>query len=190
MSMAFIGDLNEKMDAVEDRSFEPIPAGWYTAVIKSADIKDTKAGTGKILNIRFDITGPARAGAVIFVGLNIRNPNPTAETIALQDMKAIRAAIGMAQVTDTDQLVGRAIQIKVDIQPAKDGYDAKNVVKGYKALEGGAMPMPAAGVPGVPKPAQAKAAPPWARPAVQAAPAAVTEGKAEEPEADDTAPLF
>ena len=160
--MAFLGDLNEKLNQVQDTSFEPIPDGWYTAIIKECIVKPTADGTGQRMNVRFDITGPTRAGAVVYEGFNIRNKNPKAEEIALQQMKAMRDACGIINLQDTDQFIGRALQVKVAIQPAKDGYDAKNTVKGFKAVEGGA-PRPA---PAPAATAQAQAAsstPPWAR---------------------------
>ena len=73
--MAFLGDLNDKLEGVEPQSFELLPDGWYTASIKEVTVAPTKDGTGQRMNVRFDITGPTRAGAVIFEGLNVRNKN-------------------------------------------------------------------------------------------------------------------
>jgi len=157
--MAFLGDLNEKLDGVEAQSFELLPDGWYTASIKEVTMAPTKDGTGQRMNVRFDITGPTRAGSVIFEGLNVRNKNEQAEKIALQQLRALRDAAGIVSLQDTDQLIGRMVQIKVATQPAKDGYEARNVTKGFKAVDGGSpAPMPAA----APKPV-ASSVPPWAR---------------------------
>jgi hypothetical protein len=158
--MAFLGDINEKLDGVEAQSFELLPDGWYTAVVKDVTVAPTKDGTGQRMNVRFDITGPTRSGAVIFEGLNIRNKNEQAEKIALQQLRALRDAVGIVALQDTDQFIGRALQVKVATQPAKDGYEARNVTKGFKPVEGGSpAPMPAVAVA---KPA-ASSIPPWAR---------------------------
>ena len=136
-------------------NFEPLPAGWYSATIAKAEIKPTKAGTGQYIALRLDVTGPTHQGRVVFTNLNIRNPNPKAEEIDRADLASIMRAIGLARVTDTDQLIGGALSIKVTIK--NDDYGSGNEIKGYKALEGSMPPMPAAT-----QPSTTRAAPPWA----------------------------
>ena len=71
--MGFLGetfDINDIPEA-EKREFEPVPAGWYTATIANAELRDTKAGTGKYISVRFDITGPEHQGRVVFTNLKI-----------------------------------------------------------------------------------------------------------------------
>ena len=140
-----------------ERNFDPLPAGWYNATIGGAEIKQTKAGTGEYIAIRYDITGPTHQGRVIFGNLNIKNANPQAESIGYQQMGELMRAIGLARVDDTDQFVGGQLQIKLDIRKSEQ-YGDSNDVKGFKSLSGGAMPMAAA-----PKAASAKAAPPWVK---------------------------
>lgn len=137
--------------------FDPIPAGIYTASITQANLKDTKDGTGKMIAIRFDITGPSHQGRVIYSNINIRNKSPKAEEIGRQQLGDIMRAIGLPSLKDTDQLIGNQIQIKVDIEK-KEGYEARNQVKGYKAIAGSIAPSPT--VTSIPNPSSA---PPWAR---------------------------
>ena len=40
----------------EEKKWEPIAEGWYDAMIVNADVRDTKAGTGQYIAIRFDVT--------------------------------------------------------------------------------------------------------------------------------------
>jgi hypothetical protein len=141
-----------------ERNFDPLPAGWYNATIGGAEIKQTKAGTGEYIAIRYDITGPTHQGRVIFGNLNIKNANPQAESIGYQQMGELMRAIGLARVDDTDQFVGGQLQIKLDIRKS-DQYGDSNDVKAFKAISGGAMPM-AAVTAAAPK-AAAKATPPW-----------------------------
>jgi len=123
-----------------DNNFEPVPAGLYTATIGGAEVKDTRDGTGQYISTRFDITGPSHEGRVVFTNLNIRNKNPKAEEIARQQLGDIMRAGGLATLTDTDQLVGVSLQIKVAVRAATDDYAASNDIKGFKAIEGGATP--------------------------------------------------
>jgi hypothetical protein len=68
-------------------------------------------------------------------------------------------AIGLAKVTDTDQLIGNSLSIKLDVKNDAQ-YGASNEVKGFKSVNGSAAPV-AASMPAA-APAAGKAAPPWA----------------------------
>jgi hypothetical protein len=142
-------------------SFDPIPPGWYTVTIASAEVKATKNGTGQYIAIRYDVTGPTHQGRVIFGNLNIRNQSPKAEEIGRQQLGEICRAIGLAKVGDTDQLIGNALSIKVDIEKS-DQYGDKNQVRGFKPIAGGAPPRAAMATASA-APSTTKAAPPWAK---------------------------
>lgn len=141
-------------------SFDPIPPGWYTVTIASAEVKATKNGTGQYIAIRYDVTGPTHQGRVIFGNLNIRNQSPKAEEIGRQQLGEICRAIGLAKVGDTDQLIGNSLSIKVDIEKSEQ-YGDKNQVRGFKPIAGGSPPR--AAMAAAPAAAPAKAAPPWAK---------------------------
>jgi len=141
-----------------ENNFEPLPIGWYTCVIGSADLKDTKAGTGEYIAVRYNVTGPTHEGRVIFSNLNIRNPNPKAQEIGIQQLGELMRAIGLASVEDTDQLIGGQLEIKVKIREASGGYDASNDVSGFKAMKGGVAPVASSTTA-----APATGTPPWAK---------------------------
>jgi Protein of unknown function (DUF669) len=153
-----MAELDEVFDVnalpVSDRNFEPLPAGWYTAVINGADIKVTKAGTGKYIAVRYDITGPTHQGRVVFGNLNIKNHNPTAEKIGREQLGEIMRAVGLATVKDTDQLIGGQLMIKLDVRESEQ-YGDSNDVKAFKST-GSAPPKAALSASG-------KAAPPWVK---------------------------
>ena len=138
-----------------EKNFDPIPAGWYTASITDAGVQDTKSGTGQYIKVRFDVTGPQHEGRVVFTNLNIRNQNSTAERIGQEQLGELMRATGIATLSDTDQLVGGQCKIKVTIRKSEE-YGDSNEIKAFKAMEGGAPPVPA-------KPAAepAAASPPW-----------------------------
>jgi hypothetical protein len=144
--MAFLGQEFKVGDVEPSNDFEPIPAGWYTATVAGAELKDTKAGTGKYISVRFDVTGPSHEGRVVFTNLNIQNPNPKAEDIGRQQLDQLMRATGLAMVQDTDQLIGGNCSIKVVIRN-DDTYGNSNEVKGFKAIEGSAAPAPKAEAP-------------------------------------------
>jgi hypothetical protein len=143
-----------------DRSYDPVPPGWYTARIHSAEVKDTKAGNGQYIKMRYDIVGPAHQGRVIFGNLNIRNPNAKAEQIGRQQLGEMMRAIGLAEIQDTDQLIGGTCEIKLDIQAADGEYAARNEVRGWK--HSGSAPAAPVSEKAAAKPAATAAkSPPW-----------------------------
>ena len=137
--------------------YEPLPEGWYSAEIGDAEIRVTKDGTGQYIRCRYNITGPTKAGRVVFGNLNIMNKSQKAEEIGRQQLGELMRSVGIGRIEDTDQLIGCPVQIKLSIRPAENGYAAQNEVRGFRAPEG-AAPAKAA-----PAASSAKAAPPWAK---------------------------
>ena len=137
----------------DTNSFEPLPPGWYTASIADAEVRTTRAGTGKYISVKYGITGPSHQGRFVFGNLNIKNPNPKAEEIGRQQLGNIMRAIGLTKVNDTDQLIGGDLSIKLKVTAENDNYAASNDVSGFKAITGS--------LPTLPKAAKAEA-PPWA----------------------------
>lgn len=161
--MAFLGQTYTAADMPESTPSEPIPAGWYTASITEASIQDTKAGTGQYIKVRYDITGPAYEGRVVFGNLNISNPNPKAEEIGRQQLGQLMRAIGLTEVSDTDQLIGGQCGIKLAIREDPTGqYSPQNEVKAWKSLTGSPAPAPKPAAPAAPA-GVSTSAPPWAK---------------------------
>ena len=164
--MAF---LNETFNAADlpvgnTGSFEPLPAGDYQVSIESADVNPTKDGQGQYIKLKLKVSGPTHSGRTILANLNIRNRSPKAEEIGRQQLGDIMRAIGLATLTDTDQLIGGNLVVKLAIKPADGQYEAGNEVKAYKAGNGSAAPAPSFPAPSgaVSQPASASA-PPWAK---------------------------
>jgi|GEM_PF-399952 len=171
--MAFLEhaiSLDDLPESTGDGEFKPLPAGWYQATINKASLEPTKDGTGQKISIRYDITGPTHQGRVVFGNLNIKNKSEKAESIGRAQLGELMRALGLAKLSDTDQLIGGSLSIKLDIREARTDaatgktYEASNDVKGFRA-SGDAMPSSA--VPSFSKPATAApkaegAAPPWA----------------------------
>lgn len=148
------------LPADEGGNFEPLPAGWYTTTIADAELKDTKAGTGQYIKIRYDVTGPTHEGRVVFGNLNIRNANPKAEEIGQKQLGQLMTAIGLTELSDTDQLIGAPVSVKLAIRKSEE-YGDSNDVKAWKAA-GNAAPKPAPAQTQTPAPAASGGAPPWA----------------------------
>jgi hypothetical protein len=122
---------------LEENNFEPIPAGWYEVSINSAELKETKAGTGEYIALRYDVLGPAHKGRVVFGKLNIRNPHLKTQDIGIQQLSELVRAIGLASVEDTNQLIGGHLEVQVKIREASGGDNFSNYVSGFKAIKSG-----------------------------------------------------
>jgi hypothetical protein len=159
--MAFLDQEFNADDFVTSSNFDPLPEGWYNVTIAGAEVKNTKAGTGQYIAIKYTVTGPTHQGRVVFGNLNIKNPNPRAEEIGREQLGAMMRAIGLSKIKDTDQLIGGNLAIKLSIQ-RDPTYGESNDVKAFKAISGATLPAPSAAPQSAPAPAPA-ATPPWAR---------------------------
>lgn len=158
-------------------AFDPLPPGWYVAMIDESEMKPTKDGTGAYLQIRLNILDPNYANRKVFDRLNLQNSNQVAVNIAQATLSAICHATGKLQVMDSTELHGIPLEVKLSVRNADANYNATNEVKGYRAVGAGntgaaaVQPSFSAAAPAS-APAPAYAAAPTAAPAPAYAPAA------------------
>ena len=132
----------------------PLPPGSYEVIIAQSDIKATKAGTGEYIELEMQIVDGEYQGRRIWERLNVNNPNKTAEDIAKAALGALCMAVGVDDLTDTEQLHDIPFIIGVEID-RKD--PTRNRVMSYgQAAAPAPKPAPA-------KPAAPAGARPWAR---------------------------
>lgn len=144
--MAQLGQVFSASEAPASNDYSPIPAGWYNVRVTEAELKDTKAGTGKYIKVRYDVTGGAHAGRVIFGMITVRNPNAKAEEIGRSQLAKLIRSIGLEEVSDTDQLIGGEMQVKVTIRQSEE-YGDSNEVKDWKAASGPVVAAPSSSTP-------------------------------------------
>lgn len=155
-----MADLGKEFDANEAPSsngnFDVIPAGTKAvAVLDKSEYKDTTSGDGKRLACEFLIVEGEHEGRRVFEGFNLVNKNPKAEVIANAQFADLCKATGVIKLSDSSELHGIPVIIKIGVQAANGQYEAKNTVKGFAAVES---------VKAIPAGEIAKAAPaPWAR---------------------------
>lgn len=141
-------------NAVEpQQSREPVPAGWYKAVITTSEEKPTKAQTGSYLQMTIEIVEGEQQGRKVFERLNLKNPNSTAVEIAQRTLSSICRAVGVPTPRNSQDLHDKVMMIKVKVTPPRDGYDAGNEVAEYGPV-GAKKETPASG---------GGATPPWKR---------------------------
>ena len=145
-----------------ENSYELLPAGWYMAQVTESDVVQIKSGNGQALKLTFEVLSPGYRGRKVWARLNVRHTNPTAETIAQQQLRDLCESVGIARFSDTTQLHNKPVQIKLKIRKDETGqYEDQNEVTAFK-------PAADTGV-AIPSQALARQAPPAA-----AAPAAAS----------------
>lgn len=142
------------------QAFDTLPAGNYTLEVVNAEVRDTKAGDGKYLWLEHEVIDPAAefAKRKVWGNVTLRNANAQAEQIGAAQLSGLCRAAGIATLDDTDQLIGKIVRAKLAIKPARDGYEAQNVVKAYESANATA---PKAAAPAART--AAKPAAPWAK---------------------------
>ena len=160
-------------ESVEKResNFELLPAGWYVAQVSESEIAPLKSGNGEGLRLTFEVLADQYRGRKVWANLNVRHSNPEAERISQQQLRELCDAIGIARITDTQQLHNRPVEIRIKVREDKTGrYEPQNEVAGFRAARAGAAPAstPFPPIGRVPSPAPAPAAgsapvPPWVK---------------------------
>jgi|14BtaG_2_1085337.scaffolds.fasta_scaffold00072_12 hypothetical protein len=127
-------DYQATDDVVSD--FSPLPTGKYLASIVEAELKQTKAGTGSYVQLKFEVMDGAYKGRwVSFINITFTNPNSTAQEIGRKQLNTLLKAINLQGIQDTSELTGHAVVIDVNIKQ-QEGYSPQNEVKNYFPVDG------------------------------------------------------
>ncbi len=158
--MSNLSAYNFNAEEVEpSSSFDPIPAGWYQAIINASEIKPTRDGYGEYLSLTLQVIEGQYANRLVFARLNLKNANDKAVDIARKDLAAICRAVGVMSPQSSEELHDKPLMIKVKVRPASGDYEASNDIGGYKAVEGANLtPAPKTQTPVTPS---APAKKPW-----------------------------
>jgi hypothetical protein len=161
--MAQLGGSFDASGVAPKQDFELLPPGDYPVMIVKSDMVPTKDGTGQRLTLELDVIDGPMKGRKLFDGLNLVNKSEKAVEIAERTLSAICHAVGVLNVSDSEQLHGRAMLAVVKVRPAEGAYGPKNEIATYKPTTAGvaapatttavAAPTPAAKTTG--------SAPPW-----------------------------
>lgn len=134
---------------------DPIPAGWYKAIIEATEEKPTRAQTGSYLQLTIQVIEGEHAGRKITDRLNLNNPNATAVEIAQRTLSSICRAVGVMTPRDSADLMDKPMMVKVKVKPASGDYSASNEVDDYATPDKAAAPAAAA--------SGGASTPPWKR---------------------------
>lgn len=128
-----MGAINFNAAEVEPQTeYQPIPAGTYDAVAVSSEMKATQSG-GEMAVFRMQVIGGQYDGRTVFARFNVRNASPQAEQIGRSQLSAFCHAVGVLNLTDTDELLNKPVRIRLKVREAKNGYGPSNDVAGFDA---------------------------------------------------------
>ena len=146
-NLDFVTDLNpgKVVEAAPEQSYGLLPKGSYNALIHSAEVVDTKAGNGKMVKVRLDITGHVDDGSgkgrVVFDQIILQHPSDKAVEIGREKFSRLCVACGFENRApkDTRELVGKAVECYVTVEKGTGKYEDQNRVSSYTAASGGAV---------------------------------------------------
>ncbi len=112
---------------------QAVPPGRYPAVIIDSELKDIRAGTGKYLQLAFEVSGGPYAGHVAFARYCIQHINPVTARIAKKDLAAVCEAAGVPQPKDSAELHDRPLSIEINCERKPDGRIVNVITGVFKA---------------------------------------------------------
>src|SRR5262245_2860438 len=122
---------------------DPIPPNDYRLIAKDSAGKDTQTG-GKYLVFTFEVIEGPYKGRLVFENFNLVNANPKTVEIAKAQLSALCHAVGkLTAVRDSSELHNLPFIATVGIEPAKNGYPAKNRIKKYHFKDAAGAPATA-----------------------------------------------
>ena len=124
-----------------NQGFDVLPAGEYEACIVASQMKPTKDGTGKFLELELQILNGQFQNRKVFDRINLVNQSAKAVEIAKGTLSAICRAVGVLTPQDSSELHNKPLRIKVSVRKSEE-YGDGNEVKAYKPrLAGPTAPM-------------------------------------------------
>lgn len=118
-------------DVEPNEAFSALPAGEYDAIIMASEMKQTKAGTGKYLELKLQVLNGTYQNRQLFDRLNLVNPNDVAVQIAKGTLSSICRSVNVLTPKDSSELHNKPLTAVVKVEKDLEGNN-RNVVKGYK----------------------------------------------------------
>lgn len=149
-----MADLNgfNANDVDPDSALAPVPANKYLAAVTESEMKPTKDGKGRYLQLTFQILDGEFKGRQIWARLNLENSNITAVNIARAQLSALCRAVGVMVPKDSVELHNLPVLITVVCKKRKDSDEMQNEIRGFAKKDAASQVQQAA-----------TSVPPWKR---------------------------
>lgn len=128
-----MADLGQEFvaDEVDDKlDFAAIPAGKYLALISGSEVKVNKKQNGTIAVFKFQIIDGPHKNRIVYLNINLTNPNQDAVNIGKGDLKQIAKATGKPRFSNTEVVhnIPLVIELKVVEYKGEKKNEVKNVL--------------------------------------------------------------
>ncbi len=111
--------------------FAPIPEGKYLCALTASEEKDTKAGTGKFLELKFQVIDGKYKGRNLWDRLNLINKSKEAEKISRSKLKALCRAVKVPDPNNSADLHNIPLLCQVNVTKRSDTGGLTNEIRGY-----------------------------------------------------------
>jgi len=132
ISDSYGGNAFEPNQHEKTEDFKPLPPGEYHMFIEKAEVKETKKGDGSYLKLQLSVIGEEYEGRKVFDNINLSNPNSKCVEIGIKQLAALGQALGLAAITDSQELIEKIIIVKLKVKAGDGDREAENEVRTYK----------------------------------------------------------
>ena len=133
----------EMNDYEPSGDFEVMPKGEYRLKAIEAEEKATSSGSGSYIAATFEVVRPSEYnGRRVWQNFNVNNSSEKAEKIGREQLVGWAQACGKPNAGDTDELLEREFDCKLDIEKGTGGYSDKNKIAYFLMPSAGNAPAP------------------------------------------------
>jgi len=122
-------------DYEPSEGFTPVPAGDYQVMVVDANIDLTRNQESHLFKVTYQVTEGEFVNRKLWSQHNIDHRNPEAQNIARREVSALAHAINRPDAERMQDYLHGRCQVSVVIRQ-DEGYDPKNVIKGWKTVDG------------------------------------------------------
>jgi hypothetical protein len=156
--------------------FAVMPPHWNSFEIEKEEIRETKkvgekGHKGQYLHLQLSVIGDTFKNHKVFSNITLANDNEKAVEIGRRDLASLALACGIKVLRDSAEFLGKHVDARVTIKPAKGDFKEDNEISAYAPVGTKIGTEVKAKAPSGAKPAETKKA--WDKPA-DAAPAPET----------------
>lgn len=127
--------------------FAPLPAGQYLCIATDSQMKPTKKGDGRYLQVELEVLEGEHKGRKVWDRFVLEHPNDRTVAIARSSLAGLCTAVGVTRPRDSAELHNIPVLVRVACTKRTDTGEITNAIKGY-AKRGGAQPSVAHSTPG------------------------------------------
>ena len=119
--------------------FAPLPAGQYLCIATDSQMKPTKKGDGRYLQVELEVLEGEHKGRKLWDRFVLEHSNDRTVAIAKSSLAGLCTAVGVPRPRDSAELHNIPVLVRVACTKRTDTGEITNAIKGY-AKRGGVQP--------------------------------------------------